>query len=106
MRWVLVNQSRKSGFEPLQRRLNAGHRKRLIAELKVVALCQVPGLVNNLKEFVTEYVEEHDGSNVTISELYAAYGQFCSARQVSKLREREFQSKITAVIESCHGVKR
>jgi hypothetical protein len=102
----LVNQCRKTGFEPLRRGLNAGDRKKLIRELRVVALCQIPGLVDNVKEFVTECVEEHDGSNVTIAELYAANGQFCNARQVSKLGEREFQNKISAVIESLFDIRR
>lgn len=102
----LTELSRKSEFEPLQRRLNVGDRKKLIAELKVVALCQVPGLVNNLKEFVTECVEQHSGSDITIAELYAALGQYCHARHVSKLSVREFQSKITTVIKSVFGVSR
>lgn len=101
----LVAQSRKPGSEPLNR-LDARGRRKLIAEMKVVALCKIPGLVNNLVEFVGEYIERHDGSSITIAELYAAYGQFCNAHQASKLSEREFQNRIAVVIESLFKIRR
>jgi hypothetical protein len=102
----LAKQIRKPEFKAVAPRMNSNARKQIITELQVAALSEFPEPVDNMKQFVTDCLGAHDGTDVSIKELYTAYVQFCNTRQISRLREREFQKKITGLIEASHGATR
>jgi hypothetical protein len=78
----------------------------LVKSLRVVAIGDEEGGDEALSAFVTECLEGHAGSDVTVEELFSAFEGFCARRRQQRLTKAQFFDKSAPMIQRRFSIGR
>jgi hypothetical protein len=102
----LLQQGRKREFAPLLRPRSKKELNELIQALRIVAIGQFGDAVKALERFVTECLEKHGDSDITVEEMFVAFCSFCRLSALPVMTRARFLDEGPRPIKQVFGIGR